>query len=430
MTAMHDMPSRTVAALLFAALALRGAPANRGRSDPVAVSATLSEWKVELSERTVAAGPVTFTIANVGSIPHGFEVEGEGIEQETAVIQPGASATLTLALKPGTYEVYCPVGEDSHKKLGMDTRLKVVGATRSGASGDGEADMGGFYSSDPMAAPVTVVGTTRFGPTGHGDADMGGFYASQPTDTGPTGHGDGDMGGYYSSQLSDAPASGATVPAIRVTGGGPVIQILPGPFPFPDSAAPILQQFGDEREGLESQVKDGPYSNNVAPISGTFTFTAWDKGAVRDSVDGVAEFATRDGARWKLVLDRVQTKDVPHHPRFGGVVLGLYYHGNTGVHTPLVPTINSAVALWAFGHLYKNGALVTDNAMVHVMLLSRTRRNGDFALSCWNCSKNKIEELQLQILPGPGEPKFDAPGGFLFVNWEKSRSAKPATYGE
>src|SRR3989441_4144319 len=105
-------------------------------------------------------------------------------------------------------------------------------------------------------------------------------------------------------------------------------------------------------------------------------------------------------------MDRVQTKDVPHHPRFGGVIMGLYYHGVTQVHTPLVPTINSAVALWAFAHLYKNDALVTDNAMVHVMLLSRTRRDGDFALECWNCSKNKIEELQLQILPGPGEPKL------------------------
>src|SRR5436309_562614 len=187
-------------------------------------------------------------------------------------------------------------------------------------------------------------------------------------------------------------------------------------------AAGTLKQFGDEREGLESQVKNGPYSNNVTTIAGTFTFTAWDKGAVRDSVDGVAEFTSQDGARWKLVLDRVQTKDVPHHPRFGGVILGLYYHGATQVHTPLVPTINSAVALWAVGHLYKNDQLVTDNAMVHVMLLSRTRRDGDFALACWDCSKNKIEELQLQILPGPGEPKFDAPGGFLFVNWEKSRS--------
>jgi len=331
---------RNVARLLLSGLAF-GAPAPA----PAAVNVKLSEWKVELSAGTIAAGTVTFTVTNAGSIPHALEVEGQGIEQETGVIQPGASATLTLTLKAGTYEVYCPVGNDSHKKLGMEAELKV--------------------------APV--------------------------------------------------------VQAIRVTAGGPVIQILPGPFPFPDSAAPILQQFGDEREGLESQVKNGPYSNNVTRVAGTFSFTAWDKGAERDSVNGVAEFATQDGARWKLVLDRVQTKDVPHHPRFGGVILGLYYHGNTAVHTPLVPTINSAVALWAVGHLYRNDALVTDNAMVHVMLLSRTRREGDFAIACWDCSKNKIDELQLQILPGPAEPKFDAPGGFLFVNWEQSHSTKPAS---
>ena len=157
-----------------------------------------------------------------------------------------------------------------------------------------------------------------------------------------------------------------------MTGGGPVIQILPGAFPFPDSAGPILRSFGVEHEALESQMQNGPYSNNVAPITGRFTVSAWDKGPVRDSVAGVAEFATKDGARWKAVLDRVQTTDVPHHPKFGGVILGLYYHGNTGVHTPLVPTINSAVALWSIAHLYRNGGLVSDSAYVHVMLLSHT----------------------------------------------------------
>ncbi|HEY6222548.1 MAG TPA: hypothetical protein VIW26_02080 [Gemmatimonadales bacterium] len=334
-------------------------PALLTAPDPVRV--TLSEWTVRLSIQAVAAGPVRFAVTNGGSIPHALEIEGQGIERETRQIQPGDSATLALTLRAGTYEVYCPVGEGSHKKLGMVARLLVGG---SGAAGGASASA--------------------------------------------------------SREVHDAAAS-----AISVVGGGPVIQILPGPFPFPDSAAPILRAFGDEREGLESQVKNGPYSNNVAPISGTFTFTAWDKGATRDSVDGTAELTTQDGARWRLQLDRVQTRDVPHHPRFGGVILGLYYHGITQVHTPLVPTINSAVALWAVGHLYRNGVLVTDNAMVHVMLLSRTRRDGDFALACWDCSRNTVDELQLQVLPGPGEPKFDAPGGFLFVNWERSRGARP-----
>jgi hypothetical protein len=325
------------------------------------VSARLSEWKIELSATSVASGPTTFAVSNTGSIPHALEVEGEGLEQSTGLIQPGESATLKLTLRSGSYEVYCPVGNDSHKKLGMKTQLSVTGSTGSA---------GGRYTRE-----------------------------TQPLPTG-----------------SDS----AKAKTIEVKGGGPVIQILPGPFPFADSLASVLPAFGDEREMLEAQARNGPYSNNIAPISGNFRISAWDRGATGDSVSGVAEFTTQDAARWKLVLDRVQTRDVPHHPRFGGVIMGLYYHGMTTVHTPLVPTINSAVALWAIGHLYRNGSLVTDNAMVHVMLLSRTRRAGDFALSCWDCSRNTVDELQLQVTPATGEPKFEAPGGVLFVNWEKS----------
>ena len=399
MSSIHAIASQSAAGLVFATLTLASGVAMRHTADPAAVSAKLSEWKVELSQPTIAAGVVTFAVTNTGSIPHAFEVEGQGIEKETDVIQPGSSATLKLTLKPGNYDVYCPVGGDSHKHLGMETHLRVVAA--------------GSSTSDPNAMPS---GSPRRATSAHA---MSEHAMSEHA-----------MGGQKMStqQMSNHESTDAapTIKSITVRGAGPVIQILPGPFPFPDSAAAILRQFGDEREGLESQVKDGPYSNNVSPISGTFAFKAWDKGAVRDSVDGVAEFTTQDKAHWRLVLDRVQTKDVPHHPRFGGVILGLFYHGNTAVHTPLVPTINSAVALWAVGHLYKDEALVTDNAMVHVMLLSRTRRDGDFALDCWDCSKNTIDELQLQILPGPGEPKLDAPGGFLFVNWEKSAGLEPA----
>jgi plastocyanin len=359
---------RNAGGLLFAGALVAAMPAPR--DNPAPVSAKLSEWTIQLSATTVPAGPVRFTVTNGGSIPHAFEVEGQGTEHETSLIQPGASATLTLTLEPGTYEVYCPVGEDSHKKLGMETHLKVVDPRKSGAEQQATGEHGAMAEHDVTAAPATPI---------------------------------------------------------RVTGGGPVIQILPGPFPFPDSAGPILKSFGEEHEALESQSLNGPYSNNVAPIAGTFAFSAWDKGAIRDSVDGTAEFTTQDGARWKVVLDRVQTKDVPHHPKFGGVIRGLYYHGATGVHTPLVPTINSAVALWSIAHLYRNGERVTDNAYVHVMLLSRTRRDKDYALACWDCSKNRIEELQLQITPAPGEPKFDAPGGFLFVNWERSSSRPKAS---
>ena len=360
--------SRSLVVHYAASLALMvpGGLAAQAEMPGASLNVRLTEWKVELSSESVPAGEVTFSVTNAGSIPHAFEVEGHGLEKETPLIQPGQTATLTLTLKAGRYEAYCPVGQDSHKHLGMETDFVV--ARESGK-------------------PKAMSGK----------------------------QGDGMM-----HEMSEHPAGMEAPRIVRATGGGPVIQILPGPFPFPDSAGPILRSFGEEHEALESQAENGPYSNSIAPIAGNFAITAWERGAVRDSVAGEAAFTTQDGARWRVVIDRVQTKDVPHHPKFGGVILGLYYHGNTGVHTPLVPTINSAVALWAVAHLYKNDQLVTDNAMVHVMLLSRTRRERDWALACWDCSRNKIEELQLQITPAPGEPKFAAPGGFLFVNWERS----------
>ena len=268
---------------------------------------------------------------------------GRAPSSQTPLIQPGESAALTLRLDAGTYEIYCPVGQDSHRKLGMETRLKVVAG------------------GNPASAA--------------------------PAPRGPA--------------AATAAVAAASVQPIRVTGGGPVIQILPGAFPFPDSAGPILRSFGMEHEALESQMQNGPYSNNVAPIAGPLPFTAWDKGPVRDSVAGVAEFTTKDGARWKLVLDRVQTNDVPHHPQFGGVILGLYYHGNyRSAHATRADDQQRGRALVHRPSLPQRRPRHRQRD-VHVMLLSRTRRTGDFALECWDCSKNAVDELQLQVPPAP-----------------------------
>jgi hypothetical protein len=347
--------------LLCFSLALQCLVTPRANADekpkPSTVQVSLSEWKVSLTPRAVPPGSVVFQVTNSGKVPHALEIEGRGVEKSTSRIMPGASATLTLDLRAGTYEAYCPVGKGSHKMLGMMNHLSVGGATRASAESHAAEDAGG--------------------------------------------------------------GSGARM--MRVVGGGPVIQILPGPFPFADSAMVVIRNRPpDQQADLTKKAHTGPYSNNVAKIAGNISIVAIDRGASGDSVSGVAEFTAQDGARWKVVMDRVQTKDIPFNPRFGGVIMGLFYHGASGVHTPLVPTIQSSLALWAFAHLYKNDQLVTDNAMVHVMLLSRTRRASDWALDCWDCSDRPVEELQLQVTSAPNTQAFDAPGGFLFVNWEKS----------
>lgn len=95
------------------------------------VTAELREWAVRLSRDTVEAGQITFEAMNTGTHDHMLEVEGEGIEAETDLIMPGGTATLTVDLRPGRYEVYCPVeNELVHQEEGMTARLVVVPAER------------------------------------------------------------------------------------------------------------------------------------------------------------------------------------------------------------------------------------------------------------------------------------------------------------
>lgn len=71
---------------------------------------------------TAKAGTVEFGFSNPSQTPHAFEIEGHGVEKATKVIT-GATAGLTVKLKPGKYEFYCPV--DGHKAAGMRGTLTV-----------------------------------------------------------------------------------------------------------------------------------------------------------------------------------------------------------------------------------------------------------------------------------------------------------------
>ena len=93
-----------------------------------AIDVTLTEWKVELSRDTVHAGPVTFHVTNKGTITHGFYVRGNGVAKGAKEMAPQEPQTLTVSLKPGTYEVYCPVSDLSHRAAGMTHKLVVVAA--------------------------------------------------------------------------------------------------------------------------------------------------------------------------------------------------------------------------------------------------------------------------------------------------------------
>jgi uncharacterized cupredoxin-like copper-binding protein len=82
---------------------------------------------------TVNAGTVKFNIKNEGATTHGFYIKGEGANKGSREIGAGESASFSLPLKPGTYEVYCPLADLSHKKAGMSKTLVVVAAAPAAA---------------------------------------------------------------------------------------------------------------------------------------------------------------------------------------------------------------------------------------------------------------------------------------------------------
>lgn len=87
------------------------------------VDAQLGEWFVKLTPATAKPGMVHFTIRNVGKAIHSLAIEGQGIKQESPRIEAGKSTTLMVDLKPGKYQVWCPVGH--HKAKGMLAEFTV-----------------------------------------------------------------------------------------------------------------------------------------------------------------------------------------------------------------------------------------------------------------------------------------------------------------
>jgi plastocyanin len=78
--------------------------------------------KFNTTTLSAKAGKVTVTMDNASQTPHAVEIEGNGVEKKTNTVT-GGSAKVTVDLKPGKYEFYCPV--DGHKAAGMKGTLTV-----------------------------------------------------------------------------------------------------------------------------------------------------------------------------------------------------------------------------------------------------------------------------------------------------------------
>lgn len=89
------------------------------------VTVELTEFALALSDTTFSQGTYTFVAQEAGQAPHALSIAGPGVEtMSTDVLSPGdPDAQLTVTLRAGTYELWCPVG--SHREQGMDTTITV-----------------------------------------------------------------------------------------------------------------------------------------------------------------------------------------------------------------------------------------------------------------------------------------------------------------
>ena len=88
------------------------------------VSVSEVDYKIRLPETTLKAGKYSFEVQNQGKVPHNLVVKGAGVDEATSDLAPGISESLTVELKPGSYEFYCSI--PGHKQLGMDQKVTVT----------------------------------------------------------------------------------------------------------------------------------------------------------------------------------------------------------------------------------------------------------------------------------------------------------------
>jgi plastocyanin len=95
---------------------------------PSSLAVDESEYTLRPSQIVLAAGEVEINVYNRGMDDHDLTVvDGNGATQQVPV-KPGESGMLIVALRPGSYRLYCSLFEgtpQSHDALGMHSTIDV-----------------------------------------------------------------------------------------------------------------------------------------------------------------------------------------------------------------------------------------------------------------------------------------------------------------
>ncbi|HEX7829220.1 MAG TPA: hypothetical protein VF787_06165 [Thermoanaerobaculia bacterium] len=99
----------------------------------------VQEGSIAVQAQSIPPGPAILTVENRGTEVHNLYIEGEGINRAAGdTIAQGATVSVDVNFKPGTYTLYCPIGD--HRTKGEEVKLTIGTAT--GAPTDTNAATG------------------------------------------------------------------------------------------------------------------------------------------------------------------------------------------------------------------------------------------------------------------------------------------------
>ena len=148
------------------------------------------------------------------------------------------------------------------------------------------------------------------------------------------------------------------------------------------------------------------FSDKIKKTTGSIAIsvndlTAKDGPNSKDTAEMEANFKGPNGEDFRVVLNKLITKG-GEHQMFGGVGSNVLMHGSTGIGTPLVAEEFSYITLWGVGDLYKDGKLVDEGRIIHVMVSEKTR-DENFKLGLGVASPDKLE-IHLAMPPKKATP--------------------------
>jgi len=101
------------------------APAAAAAGGTTAVTAIETEFHIALSKKSFSPGTYKFTAVDKGHLQHNLVIDGPGVNmaKTAGLLSPGQSASVTVTLRKGNYDIFC--GVPGHKAEGMNVNITV-----------------------------------------------------------------------------------------------------------------------------------------------------------------------------------------------------------------------------------------------------------------------------------------------------------------